>query len=501
MRPLRWTAAALLLFAACAPARTPGTSPDDPATARGAISASTTVSAHRTPRGPQEAEPSPAWGEGDGASYLIPALEIIGFEFLLNQFDRYTQPEDVYRTDLASIERNLRRSWVIDDDPFATNQILHPYSGSLYHGFARSAGLDYWESLAYDAAGSALWEIAGETEPPSRNDQITTSFGGSFLGEAFFRMASLLLEGGGRNPGFFRGLGAAVVSPPTGFNRLAFGDRFDGVYPSHDPAVFTRVGLGARQNLRVADLGALGRVPRDEAVADFSMEYGLPGKPGYGYTRAFDYFQLEAAATSSSHALPESVMTRGLLIGSDYEAGDPYRGIWGLYGSYDYMSPEIFSVSSTALSAGTTGQLWISDEVALQGTCLGGLGWTAVGTIADARTDRDFHTGFSPQGLVALRLIVGGVAMLDMTGREYYVGRLGAPDRSRRENILRGQASLTVRVYGNHALGLQFVSSIRNSNFFDVTGGFEEVGALSLFYTYVSDTKFGSVEWREGTGP
>jgi hypothetical protein len=336
--------------------------------------------------------------------------------------------------------------------------------------------------------------VAGETGPPSLNDLVTTTFGGSFLGEALFRMSSLLLEIGEERPAFFRGLGAGLISPPTGFNRLAFGDRFDGVFPGHRPAVFMRFGLGARRNARLTDLGALADAPREEIVADFSMSYGLPGKPGYEYTRPFDYFQIEAAATSSSHALPESIMTRGLLFGSPYEAGDSYRGIWGLYGSYDYMSPEVFSVSSTALSLGTTGQYRITDAVTLQGTVLAGLGWTAVGTIADARTDRDFHYGVSPQGVAALRFIFGDVAMLDMSGREYYIGGLGSHDDSRRENILRGQVQLTVRVHGHHALGLQFVSSVRNSSTFDVPGGFEELGAVSLFYTYVSDTRFGAVK-------
>ena len=191
-------------------------------------------------------------------------------------------------------------------------------------------------------------------------------------------------------------------------------------------------------------------------------------------------------------------MTRGMLIGEEYAAGDSYRAIWGLYGSYDYMSPEVFSVSSTALSLGTTGQYWIANHVALQGTILAGVGWTAVGTIADAQTDRDFHYGVSPQGLAAFRLIFGDRVMLDMAGREYYVGGLASHDGSRAENILRGQVSLTVRVYGHHALGVQFVTSVRNSNFLEVAGGFEEIGALSLFYTYISDTSFGAVEWREG---
>jgi hypothetical protein len=72
-------------------------------------------------------------------SYVIPALEIVGFDFLLNRFNRrYSQD---YDSSLSSIRRNLRGPWVVDDDPYQTNQLGHPYQGSMYHGFARSAGL------------------------------------------------------------------------------------------------------------------------------------------------------------------------------------------------------------------------------------------------------------------------------------------------------------------------------------------------------------------------
>ncbi|MFL5333981.1 MAG: DUF3943 domain-containing protein, partial [Geminicoccaceae bacterium] len=85
------------------------------------------------------------------------------------------------------------------------------------YGFARSAGLNYWESLVYTFAGSALWEIAGETTLPSRNDQIATGIGGTFLGEPLFRLASRVLERTDHGSGFWRELSAAVISPATGF--------------------------------------------------------------------------------------------------------------------------------------------------------------------------------------------------------------------------------------------------------------------------------------------
>ena len=125
-------------------------------------------------------------------SYVIPALEIFGFDLLLNRFNRQGADGKTYAVNLSTINRNLRTSWVVDNDPFKINQLGHPYQGSMYHGFARSAGLNYWESLGYTFAGSVLWEIAGETTLPSKNDQIASGIGGSFLGEALFRMSSLV---------------------------------------------------------------------------------------------------------------------------------------------------------------------------------------------------------------------------------------------------------------------------------------------------------------------
>src|SRR5882762_108898 len=221
------------------------------------------------------ASPVLSWETGEGKSYFIPALEVPGFILALNVFNRLVIDPDVYGTDGHSFWKNLKSSQVIDKDPFSVNQIGHPYQGSIYYALARSAGLNYWQSLAYSLAGSYLWETFGETTPPSLNDHINSGIGGSFVGEALFRMASLLLEGGGESPGFWRELGAAVISPPTGFNRLVFGDRFDAVFPSHNPPVFIRLRLGATVTTDVDSGGLVDNVKRQEGSAEYSITYGL----------------------------------------------------------------------------------------------------------------------------------------------------------------------------------------------------------------------------------
>ena len=435
------------------------------------------------------------WETGAGRSYIIPAFEVTGYLFLLNQFDRhFVEPNSVYRTGTKSFQTNLTDSkWVIDEDPFATNQFLHPYGGSIYYGLARSTGLNFWESFGYSTAGSVLWELGGETGAPSINDQITTPIAGSFLGEPLFRMASLLLENDGGRPGFWRELGAAALSPPTGLNRLLFGNRFDAVFPSHNPAISTRLQLGTSVNTILSGPGIVSRFRENEATLDFQLAYGLPGKPGYSYTRPFDYFNFQFTASTANTF--ENIIIRGLLAGAPYGVGDSYRGVWGLYGTYDYIAPQVFRVSSTALNLGTTAQWWLSHAVALQGTALGGVGYGAAGTIHGSG-ERDYHYGATPQALLELRLILGDRAMLNVTAQEYFVSGLGSTEHRGSETIARGTASFTVRVYDRHAIALKYVASSRDAQYPDLADRHQTIGTATIAYTFLGSTGFGAVEWR-----
>ncbi|MEO8310461.1 MAG: DUF3943 domain-containing protein [Caldimonas sp.] len=432
----------------------------------------------------------------ESIDYVTPALEIVGFDFLLNRYSRYlgTGRED-YAVSLKSIRRNLRSGWGTDRDPFDINQFGHPYQGSMYHGFARSAGFNYWESAGYAFAGSAFWEIFGEQTHPSRNDQVASGIGGTFLGEALFRMSNLILEHGGGMPRFWREMAAAAVSPSTGFNRLAFSDRYGAVFSSKDAAYYSRLGLGYNHSIR-EEVGVTSTKFRpNEVQLDFSIDYGLPGLKNYEYTRPFDYFNFQATASSANGI--ENVLTRGLLIGKSYEVGSDYRGVWGLYGSYDYISPQTFRVSATGLSLGSTGRLWMTRDLSLEGTGMLGVGYTAVGTAHGAANDRDYNYGVTPQALLALRLTHSDKASLDITGREYFVSRVasGTPGGGH-DNIVRLDASLTVRVYRQHALSLRYLGNRRDASFAGGPTGRQVRNTIGVFYTLLGQDRFGAVDWR-----
>ena len=423
-------------------------------------------------------------------SYLIPALEIPGFEALLNRYDhRFVKP-DVYKVSLSSIKFNLTHRWVIDDDQFATNQFFHPYQGTVYHGFARSAGLNYWEAFGYAFAGSFLWEIAGETTRPSINDQIATGIGGTFFGEPLFRMSSLLLERGGGHPGFWRESGMAIASPTMAFNRWLFGDRFDDVFPSRDAGHDVRVNFGGTVTAH-GEQGTAHLLKRNELVANYSITYGMPGNPDYTYSRPFDYFDFEFTGSTAN---VQSIMTRGLLAGRAYGDG-AYRGVWGLFGSYDYVSPQVFRVSTTAFSLGTTAQIGRPKTAALQVTALAGSGYGAAVTMHGG-DERDYHYGLTPQGLLALRLIMANRISIDVAGRDYYVSHIASLQKRGFENVALADAGITLKLAGHHAITVKYGGAFRNAHYPDLGRRVQSRGTVGLYYTYLNNPHFGAVDWR-----
>jgi hypothetical protein len=56
---------------------------------------------------------------------------------------------------------------------------------------------------------------------------------------------------------------------------------------------------------------------------------------------------------------------------------------------------------------------------------------------------------------------------------------------------------LTVRIYGRHALGIQYIASIRDAQYPDRADSHQTIGTVGLVYTWLGDARFGTVEWRD----
>lgn len=439
---------------------------------------------------------------------LLPVVEIAGFLVLLNAYDRVAYPNEMfdgkkaYSPTFGTTWDHLRdQTWVHDPDPFNVNQFAHPYLGATVFGLARSSGHSFWRSLLYSNAGSFTWEMAGETTPPSINDLITTGQAGSLLGESVYRIADLVLKDGGDKRPWWHAYLATMISPPTGFNRRVLGGHFKSELPDSAPATAWQVRLGTTSDALAKDYSAPGTLLRRDATAEFSASYGLPGRAGYDYSRPLDYFDIQLSLLSNTSNPIENVMIRGLLVGARTRESASTRGIWGLYGTYDYISPYLFRVSSTAVSLGTTRQYWLAPAIALQGSALGGVGYGAAGSsgmipsTVPNESIRDYHFGVTPQALVALRLITGDRAMFDMTAREFYVSGLGSDDAHGSETVFRGNFGVDVRVIGGHTLGARYVHSTRDAKYGQVPNKRLSEGTITVVYSFLGANHFGAVKW------
>src|SRR5215207_3191916 len=86
------------------------------------------------PPQPRPVTPPPATEAKPRKNFLLPIIEIVIMDAGINLVNRQLPDAEFYKVTSASIRRNLRSKWVIDDDPFEVNQFLHPYQGAMYHG-------------------------------------------------------------------------------------------------------------------------------------------------------------------------------------------------------------------------------------------------------------------------------------------------------------------------------------------------------------------------------
>jgi len=95
----------------------------------------------------------------------------------------------------------------------------------------------------------------------------------------------------------------------------------------------------------------------------------------------------------------------------------------------------------------------------------------------------------------------GERAMLEATGRQFYVagtgsgGGISTSDFSG-EIINRGNLGLTVRVYGPHAIGVQYLVSKRDAGIPGERDRHQSLQTVSVSYNFLGHTRFGAVEWR-----
>jgi hypothetical protein len=426
-------------------------------------------------------------------NYWVPVLEFTVWNVIQNRWSYYFGDTAVYDVSWETWKANWN-DWWWDGDQFSTNGFAHPYMGNLYYNMARSMGLSFWESAGYAFAGSLEWELFGETEHPSYNDQITTPWGGTVFGEIFWRLSNRVLDAGGSNPSFWHEFGALVLNPAAGFNRIVYGDKYRPNDLNREPfhgEFKLYAGLAGESYSAGAYHGS--GVPVGIAV---HLVNGVPGTD-FVVRRPFDYFDAQFNLTVAKNSLEASrFMTftlRGALLAWSY--GDaPSRGIHGLYTNYDYIAPAIYRVESCNLGYGTDGQVdW--GTWALQGHAFAGLGFGSAG-FGEVKDFRDYHFGAQAVAQVEGSLYYQDTLRFNLRAREYFTGGKVTDALDTYEDITYATAQLLWRVTGRHALGVEGLTSRRNAFYpADETQPeakiYSRISSFSVVYTMLGDFGLG----------
>jgi hypothetical protein len=417
-----------------------------------------------------------------GPNRWLPPLEVLGVTAVLSAAGRLGSADSTFDTSWDSFVDHLDGPWWYDTDRFATNQLGHPYQGHLYFASARSLGHGFWSSSAHACAGSLLWELGMELEPPSVNDQITTTVAGSFLGEILHRLSGRIIDGGGASPSLWRRIAAAAVSPMDGLNRLLSGDR-------HRPAAEPRPLAGelklSYRNAALVQQDGTESDPSRAWLVSAKLVQGFPGG-GHAFAAPFDYFDLTVQAGVDRQVAGRSMVgdfsIHGLLVGAPYGAGEQ-AGVVGLFGSYDYLTPTNFRASSSALGVGTVGQATLGDFL-LQGQALLSVGYGAGGALRQPVGRRDYHFGLQGVLYVEAGLVWRDSLGLALTTRQYLISGKASAEPGSWEDMTFSQLDLTWRLHGPHAVKLELGGARRRAHYDGSPDLDQRAGTVAVAYAW-----------------
>jgi hypothetical protein len=296
-----------------------------------------------------QAVPSPAPRACGRPRADLAVPEVLGVNLAINRFDAWVLKEPWARSDFESWARNIRLGWEWDENAFGTNMFSHPFHGSLYFNAGRSNCLTYWESVPLAFLGSWTWEFFGETFRPSLNDFFMTTFGGIALGEITHRVAATIRDTEARGAGrIVREIGATLVNPLSGLNRLIHGDwtRVGSNPAEHRPGAF-EFALKAGVRRLYGDSTDVVNVGPTLMV---DIGYGDPFERPYD--APFDVFTLHAQVSPRGGGL-NALQGRGRLFQLELPFwGDRVRHAFVVTHRYDYIHNPAYSFGLQSVEAG-----------------------------------------------------------------------------------------------------------------------------------------------------
>lgn len=314
-------------------------------------------------------------------------------------FDRYIKNADYAKISFQNIGQNLSpSSWTWDDDAFETNQIGHPYHGSLFYNAFRSNGYSFWQSVPASFVGSYIWETFAESQLPSPNDFINTGFGGIMLGEMTFRLVDKIHNN--RSHGFTKQASevlALLINPMDGFKRIVDG-KWGRLTPTatgpDPPQLNTEFDLGLRKfnvnnsnPFRDGHFGLYGRM---------KLIYGSPSRD---YKKPFSNIYITTEFGEDDSSKLNIVSVHGSITGwKIYSGKREHLAI--LSANYDYIKNESFFYSAESIKLNVYSEFLLSGKTKLNTSV--GAGAIILSAIPDAypyfNRNYDYGPGISVSG-------------------------------------------------------------------------------------------------------
>ena len=279
----------------------------------------------------------------------VPVLESFAQNLLMGGFN-YVTGSEFAKISLSTVAHNFERGWATDADEFPTNMLGHPFQGSMYYNFARSSGYNFWVSLGVASIGSWQWEFFMENEPPAWNDQVMTSYGGSLIGEAFYRLSNLIIDestvGAER---VWREIGAGIFNPARLINRLMYG-RTSRVTSAHLYKKENFLGEVAFGGNNVAEGTNFEEKGNNSPMLTLDFAYGRLFKSSK--IEPFDFFRFKAALNFKNQPLFGQLSLYNIFSGNVIKYKNKSEFLYGVFGYFDYLENNVYQVGATGAGLG-----------------------------------------------------------------------------------------------------------------------------------------------------
>ncbi|MFI5182349.1 MAG: DUF3943 domain-containing protein, partial [Thermoanaerobaculia bacterium] len=297
-------------------------------------------------------------------SFDLAAAEVIGLELVPWGFSRFVSHSDFAYISFGTIKANYQTGFAYDRDAFITNQSSHPYHGSLFFNSARTNGFTFWESVPFAMFGSLLWELHMENTPPSINDLVNTTLGGSTRGEIQYRVSKMILDNTkSGSERFWREAAALVVNPISGFNRIVKGEMWRD-FQNPDDRFPSRFYLELDGMYRHRAGSAPAGVDTDQGGVSMLLRYGDPFDAGP--RQPFEYFDFAIDLVQPAATLVTRIESRGLLTSWDLCECGPVQQRLGIFLHFNFFNNEPTVYGSQALSVDHLMRIPLGNETDLR---------------------------------------------------------------------------------------------------------------------------------------